>query len=688
MIARLCRVYTHRQIYIPKLTEFRFYTASKMARPPSSAVVPIQSASDERSYRVITLKNQLQAILVSDPTLEKSAACMDVHVGAMQDPIPGMAHFLEHMLFLGTEKYPDEESYKKFLSEHGGRSNASTSEEHTRYHFDVKSEFMGEALDRFSEMFISPLFTASATDREMKAIQNEFELKLFHDGRRNRYVDKQLIRETGHPFQNFTTGNLETLRNVTREELIDFYKKNYSSSLMKLAVVAKQSLDEIEGIVRSNFTNIPNFDMSPPRYEPVQHPTGRLVRVVPVKDRRILEIQWPIESVYEEWRKNITGGISHCLGHEGPGSILALLKAKGWANGLSSGLLWNYSFTSVFQVSVTLTPEGFERWESVAEVIFSYMNMLRSKCTRDEWIRIYEESQALSDLNFRFISKIQPDSYSSHLANGLHRYGAEHVMSGPFTFDAFDPDLTAQWLARMDARSALIYVRSQDLESKCTTDEKWYGVKHDVETMSDDLVSRLTNAVPTSELDLPPVNEFLPTDLSIIASDSDSEVTQKYPELLREFPEGVLCWHKLDTIFKRPKAVVSLRMLLNEPSESPRSAVLTTLVIRMLCDSLDETTYDASVAGLHYSLGSSQVGISLIFSGYNNKLPHLMKFVLEACRSFDVKSARFADIKDAYKRALENSRLVEPYAQGGMEEGNILSKLGFDFDAKLAVLDP
>jgi len=53
---------------------------------------------------------------------ERAAAAMDVHVGHFSDPdgIPGLAHFCEHMLFLGTKKYPDEASYSNFLSAHGG----------------------------------------------------------------------------------------------------------------------------------------------------------------------------------------------------------------------------------------------------------------------------------------------------------------------------------------------------------------------------------------------------------------------------------------------------------------------------------------------------------------------------------------------------------------------------------------
>lgn len=66
-------------------------------------------------YRGLVLKNRLQVLLVSDSTADMAAAAMDVAVGHLHDPwdMPGTAHFCEHMLFLGTEKYPSENEYSK-----------------------------------------------------------------------------------------------------------------------------------------------------------------------------------------------------------------------------------------------------------------------------------------------------------------------------------------------------------------------------------------------------------------------------------------------------------------------------------------------------------------------------------------------------------------------------------------------
>ena len=133
----------------------------------------VKSPSDNRDYRAITLDNGLKAMLISDPTAVAASAAVDVHVGAFHDPEdrPGLAHFCEHMLFLSTQKYPVENEYFKFLSQHGGHANAYTASTHTNFFFEIQPDQLERTLDRFAQFFIKPLFTQSATDRELNAIE-------------------------------------------------------------------------------------------------------------------------------------------------------------------------------------------------------------------------------------------------------------------------------------------------------------------------------------------------------------------------------------------------------------------------------------------------------------------------------------------------------------------------------------
>lgn len=206
------------------------------------------SPLDTRQFRVLTLSNQLR---VSDPRSSMAAASMDVNVGYFSDPwdLPGLAHFCEHMLFLGTEKYPDEGSFGEFLSQNSGESNAYTCSENTNYHFSLfvsrddesdPAPELKEALDRFSQFFKAPLFTESATDGELNAVDSKHQTNLQDDEERFEQVKAELANPE-HPFHKFDTGSKVTLETdaeavgiKTREKWLQFHRKFYYANQMNL----------------------------------------------------------------------------------------------------------------------------------------------------------------------------------------------------------------------------------------------------------------------------------------------------------------------------------------------------------------------------------------------------------------------------------------------------------------------
>ena len=122
-------------------------------------------------------------MLIHDPKGDMSAAAIDVRAGAALDPndFPGTAHFLEHMLFQGTEKYPKENEYFEFISNNGGTANAYTTMTNTNYHFSSSNEAFEEAFDRLTQFFVKPLMNKDSIQREMNAVQSEFKMSLQDD---------------------------------------------------------------------------------------------------------------------------------------------------------------------------------------------------------------------------------------------------------------------------------------------------------------------------------------------------------------------------------------------------------------------------------------------------------------------------------------------------------------------------
>ena len=259
---------------------------------------------------------------------------------------------------MGTEKYPGENDYSQYISANSGDKNAHTSATSTNYHFKVSAKPANsdmpseanpspllDALDRFSKFFIEPLFLRSTLDRELKAIDSENKRNLQDDLRRIGQVDKTLSNPN-HPYCHFSTGNLEVLDpekagTDIRKKFIDFYNKNYSANRMKLCIVGREPLDLLEKWVLNLFTPIVNKDLPQNRWDTVAplRPSDLGIRcfIKPVKDLRKIILRFPILDEEHMYRSQPSRYVAHLIGHEGPGSIMAYVKSKGWVTALLAG---------------------------------------------------------------------------------------------------------------------------------------------------------------------------------------------------------------------------------------------------------------------------------------------------------------------------------------------------------------
>ncbi|OWY99758.1 Insulin-degrading enzyme [Phytophthora megakarya] len=635
---------------------------------------------------------------------------MDVHVGHQSDPeeLPGLAHFLEHMLFLGTAKYPDENSYKKFLSAHSGRSNASTSQMHTNFYFDVLSEHLHEALDRFSQFFISPLFTPGATQREMNAVNSENAKNLQNDHRRLYQLQKSLSNPD-HPFHKFGTGNLETLGTIpsangvdVRAALLEFHATYYSASIMKLVICGKESLKTLKKWAQELFSEIKNTGRTFPTFgSAVPFDDSRLARVVhvaPVKDLRVIDISWPLPSLHWDFLTKPTKILSHLIGHEGPGSILSYLKAQKWANGLSAGLFRDNEDWGLFCVKVDVTDAGIDHVNDVVEAVYQYVQTLQRETPFQSWI--FRETQDLALLDFRFKSKESPIHYTSHLANVMHRYPPKYILSGGYILYEYDGDKVQKVLDLLTPQRMRLTVVSKTFEGKTQSVEKWYQTPYSDGPLDLELLQRWTSPPPNPELKLPHRNEFICSDFCIVTPPRPTSVSSGVnvegatasPPLLLQQDEQCRLWYKPDIQFRKPKLMLHFLFYAPSLSTTPYHAVLTSLFVRYLKDKLTEVSYDAELAGMEYEIGFNSRALELHVGGYSHKLPTLLCKVLQQMlemtkAEYQYEEAVFERVKDRTKRMYENFFLEEPYQHAVHVSSQLLEISRWSVDDKIRAIE-
>ncbi|KAF9354795.1 Insulinase (Peptidase M16) [Mortierella sp. NVP85] len=620
--------------------------------------------NDERSYRLVRLKNGMEVLIIHDPKTDKAAAAMDVHVGHLTDPvrdnIPGLAHFLEHLLFLGTSKYPVENAYKQYLAQHNGRSNAATSIDHTTYHFEVAQEHLEGALDIFSQFFVSPLFNESCTEREMQAVDYEFKRNLQLDSRRLFQMGKHLSSR-GHPYWHFNTGNLETLLEGpkregidARKELIQFYHKYYSSSIMKLVLLGQDSLDQLTEWALSKFGDVKDLGISPPVYQNPPLTSKELLTIAfikPVKDIRSLELKFLLPDSTLHYTAQPHHYISHLIGHEGKGSLLSLLKREGWANGLSAGGSSGGVGYEFFKISVDLTKEGLEHYEDIIVMIFQYILMLRQEGAKEYiW---HEET-------------IPPYNYVTGLSKEMQKgYAPEWTLSGSDLIRTYQPDLIMEILQKLSIDAWCGQVVTQDTTmvpgGAFTEVEKWYNVEYHLAKVPPALMKRLETLERHANLHLPHPNHYIPENFETGKTPTPTPLT--HPILLQHTPLTRI-WHKKDDTFWVPK--VNICFLLRSPivsSLSPSNQVKTMFYLELIRDTLVEEAYNAELAGLTYGLECTMDGIEIQVEGYNDKASLLLEKVLQTMKTLSIEEGQFWRIKDQVERSHRDMDLNNPNMQ-------------------------
>ena len=630
-----------------------------------------QSPDDARHFEFFTLDNQLKVLLISDADAEKAAASLDVHVGSRYDPATrqGLAHFLEHMLFLGTKKYPDADGYQKFISENGGSHNAYTSFEHTNYYFDIDNASLAHALDRFSDFFVSPLFDADYVQREMNAVESEYRARIKDENRRILDATRQLINPE-HPYNQFTVGSLSTLSSPsTRDDMLDFYQRYYSASRMTLVVVGDYSLLELKRMVVNRFALVPNNGgktetINEPLLTSASSTLPLILAVQAEKPIRQLRLTFPMPDLSNDYRTKPLSYIGNILGHEGEGSLLSLLKMAGWAEGLGAGVGLNYTGGATFQLNIALTEKGVEEFQQVTDEVFFAIRYLGQQHKQQPELSraLFTEQRQLADMAFRFYQRPSVMSAAMGSAANLHFYPPAEVISGDYDYSEYRPALIADRLASLSPNNVLITLIAKQLPENFKTQEtsEWFATPYSVNDVPQPWLEKwqgdLSGTLGSQSFTLPSANTFIAQDFELFSAKTQIDV----PTLLVE-QAGMRLWVKTDDTFEVPKVDALFSFLSPSSRESSRSAALSQLYASVVNEQLNEYLYPAYLAGMNVQFYSQRRGFILSLGGYNDGLIDLAKKVLPTLTTMTISPDRFESIKVELIRALQLNRESTPY---------------------------
>lgn len=619
-----------------------------------------KSPNDHKHYRPITLNNGLRVLIIHNNESKKSAAALAVNVGHFNDPTDrhGLAHFLEHMLFLGTENYPDGSEYQKFISQHGGSNNAWTATEHTCYFLDINHKFFEEALDRFSQFFISPLLSKALIQSERENIDAEYKLKLKDDIRRLYDVHKETINQA-HPFSKFSVGNKETLADRNNQsiqvEVQAFYKEHYHANAMTLVLEGPQSLDELTKLAQTKFSYIPTSskkikEIIEPLYLP-EHQTT-LIAVCPVKNEYQLIISFAMPAIDKLYRTKPETILAYLLGHEGQGSILSYLKGRQWALGLTAGSGINGSNFKDFNISMQLTEIGEPHINEIVTTVFQYIKLMQEKPLAPFY---YQEKKSLAKIAFQYAEKLKPlDSVCQAVINMQH-YPEDDYIFGDYVMSGYcqkEVNNLLNYLYPQNMR--LIHVSKNHTFNKTS---KWYEVPYNISKINNETLNAWLKCRCNESLFLPTKNPYIvnnPTVLSESFNLKEKQNLTKIPTCI-EKESGYELWFKQDTTFNIPKGYIYIGIDSPVTIENNESIAMTRLFVDILSDSIVEKHYDAEIAGIQYHLYAHQGGVTLQLSGFTEKQKYLLQYLLHDLKKVNVSKDLFNLLKNQLINHWENT---------------------------------
>ncbi|KAH8584655.1 insulinase like protease [Cryptosporidium sp. chipmunk genotype I] len=512
----------------------------------------LKPKTDDRNYKNITLRNGITALLIEDKFSERAGFTAGIKVGSFNDPIYalGLFHLIEHVLFLGSKKYPAPESYDEFMTQHGGRNNAYTSEERTIYFNEIGEEYLEEGLDHFSHFFIDPLFYEKIVDKEihivnsehLKNIPNELD-RLFHT----------LKAYTYNPMSQFTTGNIETLVDIPNKLGISIpklikkmYKKYYCGANMFFVLSSKRSLIDQEKLLKKYFSAVLPDNDGQCEFNSIkiedgiskksivdQKYLGKKIHIKSLSGRNLLWIIWSFPTHLISPKKQPLIYLSYILNSKHKSSLFWLLQKNNYITN-SNSVYENYSFGSIFIFQLELTSEGIKKQLEIIGLVYKYINKLKES---NELLEIYQGVRSLTEREFITNTEMVENSpmyYTSEICSRMIQYGAHAALSGDILIEDVDENLISEILNTMSPFNTL-FLTSDGQEFSGTVD-KIFHVKHTIEEIPNKILNDWKyskyNKQQEIEIKLPTPEKCSPINLRIVQETEDPSSPQRLDSIL------------------------------------------------------------------------------------------------------------------------------------------------------------
>lgn len=322
-----------------------------------------------------TLPQRLRTRLLPNLHSTKAAAWVRVHAGSHDAPeaYPGMAHFLEHLLFLGSRNYAVEDGLMPFVQACGGQLNASTRERHTDFFFQVPAGKYEGALLRLLDMLAYPTLDLSAQRREREVLHAEF---LARGQDTETVCDAALGRAFGtHPFSGFHAGHRDTLpveEAAFQQALSGYHQHFYQSGQLELLLAGPQAESELRRLALRADALLPKGEWIPRKAPALRYNAEAWMRLQLDAMQPKLLVAFGLDEVPKQCME-VLHYLSTWVASEADGGLLQRLRGEALCESLSLRTPYWYATQGVIVIDVSLTDQGMARRERIVAAVLDWL---------------------------------------------------------------------------------------------------------------------------------------------------------------------------------------------------------------------------------------------------------------------------------------------------------------------------
>jgi insulysin len=619
--------------------------------------------NENRIFKTNKLENGIKYTIIQDEIIDTSTICIAIKAGSFSEPkdYNGLAHFLEHMLFLGSKKFPKENYFDETLKKYGGVANAYTAPFETVYYFSVNDEYFDEMMDIFSQFFINPLFDINSVNKEINAVNSEHNKNIDTTIWHKRHIIRMLSNENSL-VHNFSTGNLDTLnKKDVRDKMILFYNQFYICENISISLVSPRSINDIEPIFKNIFNNITrkgneNIIIKNNIYYSNK---GNEYVLQNINDKNYIVYFWEVD-------------LPHKYTHNMIGNIISEIISNNDDNNLEDVLIKNNLIKNLYSYyiedGVIILVIDINNINDI-KIINKYVKYYFDNLINFNWDSIYDFVDKKYNILFNYLNKVSSLTLVQNIAVNSHYFLPEYYYYGSYGIVNKDYQLLKDTIKTMKFDNAIIFYCSKLLQGDLVKD-KYYNL----------LFGKIYQSFKSKKgidykYNIVLYNQYFDTTPQFY----DNLTIFEIPQLINK-----RIWYGSSSKFK--ESFVKLRLILTDKTffNNIENFTISNISIDIINYYLNKKFNKHNEIGYNCNLyyNSLYSNIDIHIEGYNCKFNDFFYEIIEYLKNIDVKDNIINNIILEYIEELNEIFKLKPWEYARKVINNIINPYKYTYEDK------